>query len=181
MLFAVAWAVKGLWNSLRTDIAWLPALTYRRALALVVLWGLLFVVVLAMIVGARELMTPGAWRKHGWTYKLADESNANPSSSTERRHALEGLRQALWHYAAIHEGRFPLANDPAIDKSLWEIPGWPGLHFLYVPNRHAGPAGQLLIYEPELDDDGRLVVLTNGMIGTMRDSEIQSALPERFP
>lgn len=42
-------------------------------MGLVVLWGLLFIVVLAMISGARELMTPGAWEKQGATYRLAGE------------------------------------------------------------------------------------------------------------
>src|SRR5262245_65868611 len=63
VLLATAWAVKGLWHVVRRDVAWLPALTYRRALGLVTLWGLLLIVVLTMISGARELMTPGAWRK----------------------------------------------------------------------------------------------------------------------
>ncbi len=39
---------------------------------MVVLWGLLFTVVLAMISGARELMTPGAWEKQGATYRLKE-------------------------------------------------------------------------------------------------------------
>jgi hypothetical protein len=39
----------------------------------VTLWGLLFLLILTMISGARELMTPGAWEKHGSTYRLKDE------------------------------------------------------------------------------------------------------------
>ena len=71
-LWVCAWAVKGLWQVLRKDLTWLPPLHYGRSLSLVVLWGLLFIVVLTMISGARELMTPGAWRKQGWTYRLAE-------------------------------------------------------------------------------------------------------------
>jgi len=59
-----------LWNSLRPSFERLPRLTYGKAVALVVLWGLLFVVVLAMVSGARELMTPGAWERNGATYRL---------------------------------------------------------------------------------------------------------------
>jgi hypothetical protein len=59
-----------LWNGLRPSFQRLPRLTYVRALALTVLWGLLFVVVLAMVSGARELMTPGAWDRDGATYRL---------------------------------------------------------------------------------------------------------------
>lgn len=69
-LLLCAWAVKGLWHVLRRDLTWLPALSYGRSLSLVILWGFLFVVVLTMISGARELMTPGAWQKNGWTYEL---------------------------------------------------------------------------------------------------------------
>ncbi len=39
-----------------------------------IIWGLLFVLVLTMISGARELMTPGAWEKEGFTYVLAGEA-----------------------------------------------------------------------------------------------------------
>lgn len=44
-----------------TPFAFLPPLTYGRALSIIVLWGGLFVIVLAMISGARELMTPAPW------------------------------------------------------------------------------------------------------------------------
>jgi hypothetical protein len=79
-LFVCAWAVKGLWQVLRKDMTWLPPLSYGRSLSLVLLWGLLFIIVLTMISGARELMTPGAWRKQGWTYRLAEPA---PQHSTD--------------------------------------------------------------------------------------------------
>lgn len=59
------------WNTLARDFPRLPRLRYRGAVGLVTLWGLLFVIVLTMISGARELMTPGAWVRQGMTYKLA--------------------------------------------------------------------------------------------------------------
>jgi hypothetical protein len=176
-LLLSAWAVKGLWGVLRKDLAWLPSLGYGRALSLVVLWGLLFVVVLTMISGARELMTPGAWRKQGWTYKL--EQPATPDSTPqsnleERRQALQKLRLALLQYAAAHEGKFPSADDPALEPELWNIPGWPGLRFLYVAGQNGGSNGRLLVYEPELDSEERQVLLTSGMVGTMRTAEIRA-------
>jgi hypothetical protein len=58
-----ALVVKLLWNFLRRDFQKLPRLTFSKALGVVTLWGLLFIIVLAMISGARELMTPGAWEK----------------------------------------------------------------------------------------------------------------------
>ena len=72
MLLLFAWIVKVLWNSLGKDFKSLPQLSYLRALMLVTLWGLLFVLVLTMISGTRELLTPGAWEKQGVTYRLKD-------------------------------------------------------------------------------------------------------------
>jgi hypothetical protein len=72
VLLAMAGVVQVVWNCLRGAFARLPRLNYWRALGLVFLWGLLFSVVLSMISGARELMTPGAWEKQGATYRLKD-------------------------------------------------------------------------------------------------------------
>jgi hypothetical protein len=177
VLLVSAWAVKASWQVVRKDQAWLPALSYGRSLSLVVLWGLLFVIVLTMISGARELMTPGAWQKQGWTYKLAKTAPSQPvDSRVERQQALEKLRLALWQYAATHDGRFPADNDSAFDQTLWDMPHWPGLRFLRTVEAKADNAGRLLVYEPELEGDERQVLLTNGMIGTMRTAEIRQAL-----
>lgn len=70
LILLVAWFVRLLWNYLRRDSQALPLLNYRRSLALVLLLGLCFNIVLLMISGTRELMTPGAWEKHGATYQL---------------------------------------------------------------------------------------------------------------
>lgn len=183
-LLLCAWGVRWLWNSLRKDVTWLPALTYRRSLSLVMLWGLLFVIVLTMISGARELMTPGAWRKQGWTYKLAEPTSTNSQARaghTERRQALERLRTELWLYAATHQGRFPSVDELKVDADLWNVPGWPDQKFILVPNRHAEEAGRLLVSEPEVDGDERQVLLTNGLIGTMRAIEIHQALKDALP
>ena len=73
VLLACAGLIQLLWNMMRSSFPRLPRLSYPKALGLVVLWGLLFIVVLAMISGARELMTPGAWEKQGATYRLSGE------------------------------------------------------------------------------------------------------------
>jgi hypothetical protein len=65
-----------LWNYVQREFPRLPRLSFGKAAAGVFLWGMLFIVVLTMISGARELMTPGAWKKEGVTYRLADESAA---------------------------------------------------------------------------------------------------------
>jgi hypothetical protein len=70
VLLAVAAAVRWLWNSLAKDFPKLPRLSYRRALAAAMLGGLVLVVVLTMIAGSRELLTPGAWQKQGVLYKV---------------------------------------------------------------------------------------------------------------
>lgn len=88
------WGVQGLWNFLARDFPRLPRLTFSKALAIVVLWGLLFVVVLTMISGARELMTPGAWRKDGLTYSLAEDPDTFTGSSPNQRAPSQERRAA---------------------------------------------------------------------------------------
>lgn len=173
-LLLSAWCIQKLWNSVRYDFPSLPQLAYGRSVSLVLLWGLCFVIVLAMISGARELMTPGAWRKQGWTYTLSDPKPSNRVD--DRRQALERLRFALWQYAALHDGRFPAETDAAVDSELWQIPGWAGMRFLYAADRSVDEAGRLLAFEPAFNDDERLVLLTNGFVGWMRTAEIERQL-----
>ncbi len=71
-LLLIAWAIRWVWNSVAKDFPRLPRISYLRSLGLMGLWGLLFLLVLTMISGARELMTPGAWKKNGFTYQLVD-------------------------------------------------------------------------------------------------------------
>ncbi len=72
VMLLAAWGVQRIWNALAKDFPRLPRMSYGRAVAGIVLWGFVFVLVLTMISGARELMTPGAWEKQGATYKLKD-------------------------------------------------------------------------------------------------------------
>ena len=72
VLLASAKGVQLLWNGLRSPAGRVPWISYPKSLGVIVLWGLLFSVVLAMISGARELMTPGAWEQQGATYRLRD-------------------------------------------------------------------------------------------------------------
>jgi hypothetical protein len=74
-------AVKYLWNSLAGSIQSLPRIDFLRALAVVVLWGLIFSLVLTMISGARELLTPGAWKQNGFTYELTKGSESSTAST----------------------------------------------------------------------------------------------------
>ena len=61
----------------------MPRISYGKSLALVVIWGLLFLVVLTMIAAAREMMTPGTWQKQGLLYKLP--ASQAPEQAGEKR------------------------------------------------------------------------------------------------
>src|SRR5436305_12587438 len=82
-LLLSALVIRFLWNRLARDFTVLPRLSYLSALGVVVLWGLLFTLVLTMISGARELMTPGAWEKQGFTYRLAQTAKGEPEESLD--------------------------------------------------------------------------------------------------
>jgi hypothetical protein len=151
---------------------------------LVVLWGLLFVLVLTMISGARELLTPGAWEKQGATYRLATPP-VQPRESEidqERQRKLEALRAALWEYAQVHGGRFPPGDAVgAIPTDLWQVVGSPRLRYYYVAGQAADRGSKLLAYEPGLYGDRRLVLLTDGEIKPMTLADILEVLPAEKP
>jgi hypothetical protein len=171
--------VRYLWNLARHDWPQLPLLTYRRSLAFTLIWGLVATIVLTMISGARELMTPGAWRKQGWTYKVPVTDSQEPHFRSMRRAAVEQLRVALLQYAALNSGRYP--ESKADVPADWTIPAHPGFELLYQSGVQPTSAGEILVYEPELGDDERLILLSNGMIGTMRTQEIEAALKSKEP
>jgi hypothetical protein len=163
-------------------------------LAAVILWGVLLAVVLTMIAGARELLTPGAWQKQGVLYKLAGSAEPKPSvgeakapqdPQDRRRQHLAELQKALWAYAATHGGKFPAQSDPAIEVSLWETPGGGGMHYLYQSGKKAvNPADPLeaLAGEPEIYGSSRLVLTTGGQIVPMTSGELRRKLrPEKSP
>src|SRR4051794_7067385 len=138
-----------------------------------------------MISGARELMTPGAWKKVGYTYKLAEEKPGATKGprEEERRQALERLRIALWTYARGHEGRFPTADArEAIPEEAWRVPDPSGMRYLYVAGQAADVGHALLAYEPGLFGAERLVLTTDGRIVVMNPEEIGRTLAgERTP
>ncbi len=186
VLLLATWVVQRIWNGLRHDFPRLPLLSYKRALGLVTLWGLLFVLILTMISGARELMTPGAWKKDGFTYALAEkretkgQSQDGPSESEQddaRREALVRLRRSLWLYAQNHDGCFPPAQDaPEISEALWFIPDSLSICYIYIPGlkRDLGPYP--LVYEPGVLGPDRWVLLTDGSLRQMTLSQIQEAI-----
>jgi len=180
---ASAWGIQQLWNLLQRDFPRLPRLTFRTATGVVFLWGMLFVLVLTMISGARELMTPGAWEKQGLTYKLSDRDQVRAESPSHdmlplrREQGIQKLHAALLNYAARHEGRFPLETDlAAIDAQVWNLPDPIGTRYLYVPGRSVNGVSNILAYEPLVHDDPQLVLWTDGRMQAMSVSELKRAL-----
>jgi hypothetical protein len=169
-----AWGVKGLWNSLAKDFTSLPTLSYRRALALTTLWGLMFVIVLTMISGARELMTPGAWEKNGSTYKLRQPTYM-PAIALVPREVREEQLKKLWaellKYASQNGGSLPSARDAeAIDAARWHLPDYPTIRFEYLPDRTTEKTS-LIAFEPAFFADGQLGLLSDGQVRFITRSE----------
>jgi hypothetical protein len=75
MLLLCAAGIRFLWNHVAKDFAGWPRLTFGKALCLTGLLSLLMLLVLSMISGARELLTPGAWRRQGSSYRLTDPAS----------------------------------------------------------------------------------------------------------
>jgi hypothetical protein len=173
-----AWVVQRIWNSARADFPRLPWLSYRRSIGLVTLWGLLFLLVLTMISGARELMTPGAWKKEGYTFKLVDEKPAEPQvhPDAERRGAIDRLRAALWTYARSHEGNFPPKGAREVPEDAWQVPEPARMKYFYVEGLVADRGESPLAYEPRIFDDDQLVLMTNGQIRKLTEERLKEAL-----
>ncbi|MEZ6041566.1 MAG: hypothetical protein R3C20_13760 [Planctomycetaceae bacterium] len=93
LILLSAAGIRSLWNGLRSDFPQLPEISFCTSVRGVLLWGIMFVVVLTMISGARELMTPGAWVKKGLTYQLAEESDAADQKTQGQQIADEVQRQ----------------------------------------------------------------------------------------
>ena len=179
-----AWLVRLIWNGLRSDFPRLPRLSYKRAVMLVGMWGLVFLLVLTMISGARELMTPGAWKKQGLTYKLAEETPPNPPAESDqpRRLALDRLRAALWRYAEGHGGKFPPDRWASeVPPDAWRIPDPSGLQYVYVPGLAADAGPIPLAYEPGLFGPDRFVLTADGAVKRMTLEEIRRASAQGGP
>lgn len=180
---ASAWIVKGVWNYLARDFPKLPRLSFGRATSLVFLWGLLFIVVLTMISGARELMTPGAWEKHNWTYKLPAERNAGPAAPNGdpllvvRESQLKRLFSQLSAYADSHDGRFPASpQDSQISAELWQLPERVGIDYLYRTGLTKSDGQSILAFEPDVYGNAPAVLLVNGRVLQMSPRELWIAL-----
>jgi hypothetical protein len=171
-----------LWNLLAQDFVWMPRLTFRRALALLVVAGLFLYFVLTMISGARELMTPGAWAKNGITYNLkTPDSNPQPWLDAARKHWLETLRDGLRDYAGKHDGKLPVhAYVSDFNTSLWKGVG-PDAHWLiYMPGQTFGASNRVLVYEPASYGAKRWALLTDGSVVQMSATELDERVKKEL-
>ena len=172
----LAWGVKALWNYLARSFEWMPQVNYRRALALMLVSGLFLYVILTMISGARELMTPGAWKKQGIGYELSDGAQLPPKE--ERKKSIQDLKNKLWAYAREHDGQLPSGIfDKSFNTRHWELPELPG-YYAYLSGKKVGGGREVLVYEPAIMGGKRFVILTDGSIEAWSVSDLKEGLPK---
>jgi len=183
VLLLSSWGIQRIWNSFITEFPKMPRLSYGKSLGVVILWGLLFVIVLTMISGARELMTPGAWEKQGLTYRLKEKqlveaTPPEPEQSRQLRQSkLERLGLALMHFAAEHDGRFPNETEvEEIPEETWQLPNRSGIRYLYRPGLTTADRDSLLAFEVDIYDDDQLVLFANGNVAPMGQTAIRAVL-----
>ncbi|HEY2784757.1 MAG TPA: hypothetical protein VGJ05_07240 [Fimbriiglobus sp.] len=183
--FLSAGVVRWVWNGLARDFPRLPRFSYGRALGVVAVWGALFVLVLTMIAGARELMTPGAWKPNGMTYKLAEtgkptETSREPTEA-ERRRKLDELRAALWKEASGPDKVLPPSRAAAkIPEDVWKVPHASGTSYIYIPGRKLGfDPLTLVAAEPDLFVSSRYGLFSDGSIRAVTAAEIEAAFGEK--
>ncbi len=168
LLLLSALGIRLLWNYLGRDFAHWPKLGFGKALSLTFLLSILMLLLLIMIAGARELLTPGAWFRQGSRYRPTEAA-----SLELRQQSVESLRASLMHYANAHQGQFP-AHDyvEEIPARLWEAPDSVGTRYIYFGGQSLGQTNALLICEPRNFGDQRLVLFVNGNIRQLNTPEI---------
>src|SRR5260221_1669102 len=155
LLLLCAFLFQVMWNYAAKGFDFLPRLNLRRSLCLATLFGLLMLLVLTMISGIREVLTPGAWRKQGSTYRLND-----PAQEPVRRRSVEQLRAALFDYARSHDGKFPSHDfTTEIAEKLWESPDQLGSHYVYSGGLTTNKTNSVLAVEPPNFGSQRFVLL----------------------
>lgn len=175
LAFLSAFLVRVVWNSLRNDFPALPQLTLKGAMAAVCLWGLAFVVVLTMISGARELMTPGAWQKNGLTYQLSTDANPkSPAVASEvqaqldqrllRMNQLSQLNLRLQSFRHDH-GQFPSQHEfEGIAGGLNTVPGDLPAQYLYRAGEPTDDNDSALVIEPAIFGNSQFVLTRSGTL-----------------
>ncbi len=186
-LLLSAAAIHWLWNQLRTDFPRLPEIHYGKALGVVILWGLLFIVVLTMISGVRELMTPGAWEPDGETYRLRNkvavvdkDVKHDVDLVAERDRQLRLLGHELQNHANKNDGLFPTTGQlQEFPPQRLLLPGPSQLRYVYVAGRTASDGAVPLAYEPNVFGGYCRVLLADGGLVSMAFDDLQTRLQAR--
>jgi hypothetical protein len=177
LLLLCALGVKLVWNYLAKGLPALPRINFLRAACLTGILGLMMLLVLSMISGARELLTPGVWRRQGSAYRLNDTA-----SEPLRRQSLEFLRSALRGYAEQHGGKYPPHDFvPEIPEKFWQTPDSSGTRYIYIAGLKSNSGTNILTYEPASFGDTRWVLFANGEVKKLSSSEIHRVLGIKAP
>ena len=168
------------WNSLvagNEDARFLRKWSYPKALGFTFLSGILFMLILVMVAGSRELFSPGAWVPDGVLSKTVFsvqmekleqvQTQAEQNLDLMRRDAIIKLRDALRLYAKKHDGRLPGSIEELEFVTLWDIPFASGMRYEYFPNEN--DANLPLLREPSL--------LPNAKFSVGRAFEIVEVVP----
>lgn len=176
--FVLSWVYQRLWNSLARDLPRLPRLSYRGAVSALAVCGLFAYVVLTMISGARELLTPGAWARVGAMYEIREpERDPKPWLDSARRESLERVRAALWKYAEEHGDALPASRKEAgFPPGTWRSIDPNGLSLIYLPGAKRDVGHEILVYEPGPFGATRWVLLSDGQIVRMKAEELAERL-----
>jgi hypothetical protein len=172
LLFACAFLFQITWNYAAKGFRSIPRLNYWRALSLSFLLGLAMLLILTMISGIREVLTPGAWRKQGASYRLND-----PAQEPIRRRSIEHLRAALFDYARSHDGKFPPHDFvPEIPEKVWESPDENGSRYIYRGGLTTNDTNVLLAVEPANFGEKRFAIVSTGEVRFLDPAEVEKEL-----
>jgi hypothetical protein len=186
----LAFVFQRCWNRLAQDFRAMPPLSYRNSVGVIIVASLFCGLILTMISGARELMTPGAWKKVGTHYELVDPKTApTPIPDHIRKRGMEQFRDALWQHARAHDGSLP--EDPfrgGLPETFWRSPDETGTPYGYIlrgtkkvaslipsesttmPSQDSGT--YVLAYEPKTFGDTRYVLFSSGAVVKMTAKEL---------
>ncbi len=172
LLLIAACGVRLQWNYLARDVKWMPRLSWVKAFSLTGLLGLLMLLILIMIAGARELLTPGAWYRQGVHYRPNDAG-----SLESRQQSIENLRSALLQYASSHDKRFPPHDYvPEIPSRLWEASDSARTRFIYVGGLSLTQSNAMLACEPLNFGEERFVLFSDGRVQRLKTARIHELM-----
>ncbi|MEN9359036.1 MAG: hypothetical protein RL095_571 [Verrucomicrobiota bacterium] len=115
----------------------------------------LMLLILTLISGTREVMTPAAWEKDGMTHKIKTELNP--------RSRIEGLRDDLLRLGVANGGKLP-DNELKLPRPELLRAGPENRAFTYLPGQSLGDKNSLLVLEGMRHGQTRLLLFANGDI-----------------